>query len=204
MCSESQELRQTLLQWEHTSNRDRTHVVSVIRHTVIVENLKVLVDIHPPLEEFLQVLEGNFHHVVVDAIVQPVSCVHWELVAHKVRRVLVELGTAVGRPHVLWYSHSVQVVATDGVARGGDPCDDEGFAAAVVVETFADDVLVFRPGAHVELPDLGYYIRQAVGGGFVQGVRLMLVGVELATFILNHIGVVLQDCLGVLKVHMHT
>ncbi|TNN40248.1 hypothetical protein EYF80_049589 [Liparis tanakae] len=178
-------------------------LISVIWHTITVEDLEVLIHIHPPLEELLQVLERNLHHVVVDAVVPPVRRKHRELVAHEVRRVLVELHAAVGRPHVLRHGHPVQVVAADGVPGGGHPGDHEGLAAAVVVEALAEEVLVLGPRPHVELPALGHHVGQAVGGGFVQRLRLVLVGVQLAPLVLHHVGVVLQHRLGVLEVHVH-
>ena len=40
-----------------------------VRHTVVVEDLEVLVYVHSTFEELLQVLEGNLHHVVIDTVV---------------------------------------------------------------------------------------------------------------------------------------
>lgn len=178
-------------------------VLSVIGHTVIVEYLEVLVHVHSALQELLQVFQGHLHHLVVDAVVHAVGTEHRELVAHKVRGVLVEFGAAVGRPQVLGDRHPVLVVAADGVSRHGDSGDDEGLTAAVVVEAFAEDVLVLGPRSHVELANLRYHIGQSVRRCLVQRVGLVLIGVQLTPFILHHIGVVLQNGLGVLKVHVH-
>ena len=119
-----------------------------------------------------------------------------------VRGVAVVVGAAVGGPQVLGDGHAVLVVPADHVTSGGDPGDDEGHAAAEVVEADPDPLLVLPPGPDVELPDLRDHIGQSVGGGAVVWGGLVLVWVQVTSLIQDHIRVVIQDRLAVLKLHV--
>ncbi len=71
--------------------------------------------------------------------------------ADVVRRVAVVVGAAVRGPHVLRDGHAVLVVSADHVASRGHPGDDEGRAAAEVVESDPNPLLILTPGPDVEL-----------------------------------------------------
>ncbi len=115
------------------------------------------------------------------------------------RGIVIVIDAAVGRPQVGRNGHSVDVVSTDHPTRHGDPRDYVRLAAAVVVESAADDVLVLFPVAHIELADLWDHIGEGVRGCLVIGVSLVLVGVQMASFEINNVWVVFQDGLGVWK-----
>ena len=83
------------------------------------------------------------------------------------------------------------------------PGVDLGIATEVVVEVLSDAVLMLGPGAGVELSDLRHYVGQDVGGCLFQGLRLVLVWVQLASLVLGHICKVIQHRLTVHETHVH-
>lgn len=172
------------------------------RDAVVVEDLKVLVDIHGVLQEDLELLNRHLMNAVALFGVFGHGRVRWEADADIVRGVTVVVCAAVGGPHVLGDGHPVLVVATDHVSSGGHSGDDEGRASAEVVEPQPDALLVLTPRPDVELPDLWDHVGQGVGGGTVVWGGLVLVRVQVTSLIQNHVGVVVQHRLAVLKLHM--
>lgn len=168
------------------------------RVAVGVEDLKVLVHLHLPPQVFLQVLDPHFRHLAVQAVHGHGSKRRQEI-PDIVRRVYVVVGAAVGRPQLVGDAHTVLVISTDGVARRGHPGDDVGPAKAEVVEADADPLYMLPPGPDVELPYHRDHVGEGVGGGAVFNGRLVLVGIQLTSFILHHIRVVVQHRLSVFK-----
>lgn len=169
---------------------------------VVIEELQVLVHVHPGLQEVLQVLDSYLvDHVALLGVLGQGS-LGGEADADIVGGVAVVVSAAVGSPHVLRDGHAVLVVPANHVACSGHPCDDEGGATAVVVEADTDALLVLTPRPNVELSDLWHHVGQGVSGGTVMRVRLVLVWVQVATFIQYHVRVVIQHCLAVLKLHV--
>lgn len=119
--------------------------------------------------------------------------------ANIVRCVAVVLRAAVRGPHVLWDGHAVLVVPADHVASGGHAGHDVGRAAAEVVEADADSLLVLTPGPDVELAHLRDHVGQSIGGGAVMWGGLILVQVQVTSLVQDHVRVVIQHCLAVLK-----
>lgn len=119
-----------------------------------------------------------------------------------VRRVAVVVGAAVRGPDVFGDGHAVLVVSTDHVAPGGHSGHDVGRAAAEVVEAEPDPLLVLAPGPDVELAYLWDHVGQGVGGGAVVRGGLVLVWVQVASLVQDHVRVVIQDCLAVLELHV--
>lgn len=115
------------------------------------------------------------------------------------RSVYVVVGAAVGRPQLLGDAHTVLVVPTDGVACRGHPGDDVGLTQAEVVEALSDLLYVVTPGLDVKLPDQRDHVGEGVGGSAVFNSGLVLVRIQLTSFILDHIGVVIQHRLAVFK-----
>lgn len=166
--------------------------------TVRVEDLKVLIHVDLPLQMFLQVLDPHFCHFAALAVFA-YGCERWKETSEVVRSVYVVVGAAVGRPHFLGDAHTVLLVPTDGVARRGHPGDDVGLTQAEVVEADSDLLDVLAPGADVKLPYQRDYVGEGVGGGAVFNGGLVLVRIQLTSFVLDHIGVVVQHRLAVFK-----
>lgn len=120
-----------------------------------------------------------------------------------VRRVVVKVGAAVSRPHVLGHRNAIQVVPADPRSGSGDTGHDVSRATAVVVQPFADDVLLFAPDDVGENRHHGNHVGEGVGGGFVVELVLVLVWVQGAALVMYGVGVIVQDRLGVLKVHVY-
>lgn len=169
---------------------------------VVVEDLEVLVDFHVIPQEHLQLLYGHLVNAVALLGVFGQGRVGREADADVVRRVAVVLGAAVGRPHIFGDGHAVLVVASDPVSPGGDAGDDECDAAAEVVEAHPDPLLVLAPRPDVELPDLWDDVGERVGGGPVVRGGLVLVGIQVASLVKDHVGVVVQNRLAVLELHV--
>lgn len=112
------------------------------------------------------------------------------------------VGAAVSRPHVFRDGQAVLVVPTDHAASGGHSSDDEDLATAEVVEADSDPLLILTPRPDVELSYFWDHIDQGVCGGAVFWGGLVLVWVYLTSLIQDHIRVVIQDCLAVLKLHV--
>lgn len=165
---------------------------------VSVEDLKVLIHIHLPPQMFLQVLDPHFRHFAALAVLA-YGRERRKETSEVVRSVYVVVGAAVGRPHLFGDAHTVLVVPTDGVARCGHPGDDVGFAQAEVVEADSDLLDMRTPGLDVKLPDQRDHVGEGVGGGAVFNGGLVLVRIQLTSFVLDHVGVVIQHRLAVFK-----
>lgn len=172
------------------------------RDAVVVEDLEVLVDIHVVFQKHLELLDRQLVDAVAVFGVFGEGRVGWEADADVVGRVAVVVGAAVGGPYVFRDGHAVLVVPADHVASGGHSGDDECRAAAEVVEAGPDPLLVLTPRPDVELPYLWDHIGQRVSGGAVVWGGLVLVWVQVTSLIQDHIRVVIQDCLAVLKLHV--
>lgn len=174
-------------------------VSSIRRHTVVVEDLEGAAYKCYLLQEVLQLLYCDLLDPIIFPFVEPVSSKRRELWALRVRRVVVELSTAVGRPEVGRDTQAVDVLPANGVAWGGDPGDNIGISTAVVVQPPAYDVFVHFPRTNVELSDPGNHVGQSVGGRFVFRVGLVLIGVQLTSLEDHRVGVVIENSLGILK-----
>lgn len=168
------------------------------RMAVSIEDLKVFVHIHLPLQVFFQVLDPHFCHFATVGVHadgrerrKETSDVVWSI--------YVIVGAAVGRPQLLGDAHTVLVVPTDGVTRCGHPGDDVGLAQAEVVEADSDLLYVPAPGIDVKLPYQRDHVGEGVGGGAIFNGGLVLIRIQLTSFILDHIGVVIQYRLTVFK-----
>ena len=168
------------------------------RMTVSVEELKVLVHIHLPPQVFFQVLDPHFWHFAVQAVLA-YDCERWKEISDVVRSIYVVVGAAVGRPHLFGDAHAVLVVPTDGVARRGHPGNDVGFTQAEVVEAYSDPLYVPAPAIDFKIPYQRDHVGEGVGGGPVFDSGLVLVRIQLTSYILDHIGVVIQHRLAVFK-----
>lgn len=168
------------------------------RVTVTVEELKVLVHIHLICQMFLQFLNPHFLHFAVVAVPANGRECRQEI-SDVVGRICVIVCAAVGRPHLIGDAHTVLVVSADVVAGCGHPGDNVGLAEAEVVEEDSDLLYVLTPGPRVELPYHRDHIGEGVGGGTVFNSGLVLVGIQLTSFILDHIRVVIQHRLGIFK-----
>lgn len=166
--------------------------------TVSVEDLKVLIHIHLPLQTFLQVLDPHFRHFAALAVLA-YGRKRWKETSDVVRSIYVVVSAAVGRPQLLGDAHTVLVVPTDGVARCGHPGDDVGLTQAEVVEADSDLLYVLAPGLDVKRPYQRDHVGEGVGGGTVFNGGLVLVRIQLTSFILDHIGVIIQHRLAVFK-----
>lgn len=165
----------------------------------MIEDLKVLVNVHLVFQKDLQFLDSHLDNGVVLFGVLADGCIGWKEGADVERCVTVVIGAAVGGPQFFRDAHAVLVVPTDHVASGGHSSDDEGRAAAEVVEADADQLLIHTPRANAELPYLWHHISQGVCGCAVVRGGLVLVWVQLTSLVKDHVRVVIQDGLAVLK-----
>ncbi len=172
------------------------------RDAVVVEDLEVLVDVHVVFQKDLELLDRQLVHAVALFGVFGEGRVGREADANVVGRVAVVVGAAVSGPYVLGDGHAVLVVPADHVASGGHSGDDVGRAAAEVVEAGPDPLLVLTPRPDVELPYLWDHVGQRVSGGAVVRGGLVLVWVQVTSLIQDHVRVVVQDRLAVLKLHV--
>lgn len=169
---------------------------------MVIEDLKVLVNVHSVFQKDLKFLDRHLLNAVALFGILGNGRVGWEEDADIVRCFAVVVGAAVSRPHVFRDGQAVLVVPTDHAASGGHSSDDEGLAAAGVIEADSDPLLILTPRPDVELLYLWDHIGQGVCGGAVFWGGLVLVWVQLTSLIQDHIRVVIQDCLAVLKLHV--
>ena len=124
--------------------------ISRVGDTVTNKYLKILFYKFCLLEELLQILDGEFHHLIIVLLVESIVSKKRKPKAFRIRRVVVIINAAISWPQVCGHCNAVHVLSTD-LLMWWHLWWHMLFLSSRYIQSFADDVLLFVPNSLVEV-----------------------------------------------------